>query len=86
MKNKITNIKFLFPNYQIKYTRHAKRRMKWRKTLEEEIKLTLAMPDKIEETGNRQNAFKKIKKKFIKVSYVIEQNTIIIISAVNKSD
>jgi len=56
MKKNI-NIKFLFPNYQIKYTRHAKRRMKWRKISEDEIKLTLAMPDKIEKVDNRQNAF-----------------------------
>lgn len=86
MKNRNIAIKFLFPNYQIKYTRHAKRRMKWRKISEEEIKLTLAMPDKIEKTGNRQNIFKTINKKLIKTSCVIEENTIIIISAVNKRD
>jgi len=71
---------------KVKYTRHAKRRMKWRKISEKEIKKTLEMPDRTESCGEKRiNAFKSLGRKLIKVSYVIEDDRIVIISVVDKN-
>ncbi|MEA1964817.1 MAG: DUF4258 domain-containing protein [Candidatus Aerophobetes bacterium] len=71
---------------KVKYTRHAKRRMKWRKISEEEIKKVLEAPDRTEPcSGKRVNAFKSLGKKLLKVSYVIETDEIVIISVVDKN-
>jgi hypothetical protein len=41
----------------IKFDRHAKRRMKWRRISEEEVYLTLENPDNIEKSiRDRKNA------------------------------
>ncbi|MCD6472411.1 DUF4258 domain-containing protein [Candidatus Aerophobetes bacterium] len=71
---------------KVKYTRHAKRRMKWRRISEEEIKKALEEPDRKESCGEKRiNAFKSVGKKLLKVSYVIEADEIVIISAVDKN-
>ncbi|MFQ6066299.1 MAG: DUF4258 domain-containing protein [bacterium] len=71
---------------RIKYTRHARRRMKWRGISEREIKETLEMPDRRESCGEKRiNAFKSLGRKLIKVSYVVEDETIVIISVVDKN-
>jgi hypothetical protein len=70
----------------IKIDRHAKKRMKWRQISEEEINLTLTVPDKIEESINgRMNAFKMIGNKYIKVTYKELKDEILVISVVNKT-
>jgi len=52
---------------EIKYDRHARRRMKWRKISQAEIEQTLKEPDKTEITGEgRKNAFKSIGDRYIK--------------------
>jgi hypothetical protein len=54
----------------IEYTRHARRRMKWRKISEAEIELATYSPDDLEQSEkNRVNAYKKIKNKILKVTY-----------------
>ncbi|MEW6274069.1 MAG: DUF4258 domain-containing protein [Bacillota bacterium] len=71
---------------EIKYTRHAKRRMKWRKITEEEVRLTLLNPDQTEDSiKGRINACKTIGFKYIKVTYKEWLNEILIISVVNKA-
>ena len=71
---------------KVKYTRHAKRRMKWRKISKEEIEKTLEAPDRTESCGEKRvNAFKSLGKRLLKVSYVIEANEIVIISVVDKN-
>jgi uncharacterized DUF497 family protein len=71
---------------RIKYTRHAKRRMKWRRITEREIKKTLETPDRTESCGEKRiNAFKSLGRKLIKVSYVIEDDRIVVISVVDKN-
>jgi len=71
---------------KVKYTRHAKRRMKWRKISKEEIEKTLEVPDRTESCGEKRvNAFKSLGKRLLKVSYVIEANEIVIISVVDKN-
>lgn len=71
---------------RVKYTRHAKRRMKWRRISKEEIEKTLEAPDRTESCGGRRvNAFKSLGERLLKVSYVIEANEILIISVVDKN-
>ncbi len=71
----------------IKYDRHARRRMKWRRISQIEVELTLAEPDKTEFTKEgRKNAFKVIENRYIKVTYRELEVEILIISAVDKSD
>ena len=51
----------------VKFDRHARRRMKWRKISEEEIFIVLENPDKIEKTiKERVNAYKLIGQRYIK--------------------
>jgi len=71
---------------KVKYTRHARRRMKWRKISKEEIEKTLEAPDRTESCGEKRvNASKSLGKRLLKVSYVIEANEIVIISVVDKN-
>ncbi len=70
----------------IKFDRHAKRRMKWRRISEEEVYLTLNTPDKIEESiQGRMNAHKTIGQRYIKVTYKKFSEEILVISVVDKS-
>ena len=72
---------------EIKYDRHARRRMKWRGITELEVKQTLEEPGKAELTGEgRKNVFKMIGSRYIKVTYRELKNEILIISVVDKSD
>ena len=67
--------------------RHARRRMKWRKISEEEVEQTLRNPDKIDSLPDgRQNAFKAIGQRYIRVSYRDLEMEKIVISAVDKND
>lgn len=69
------------------YARHARRRMKWRKILEEEVEQTLRNPDKTESfPDGRQNAFKIIGDRYIRVSYRDFDGERIVISVVDKND
>jgi len=46
----------------IKFDRHARRRMKWRRISEEEVYLTIENPDKVEESiKGRVNLYKSIR-------------------------
>ncbi len=68
------------------FDRHAKRRMKWRRISEEEVFLTLKVPDKIEESiKGRINAYKYIGQRYIKVTYKKFSEEILVISVVDKS-
>ncbi len=72
---------------EIKYDRHARRRMKWRKISQAEVEQTLKEPDKTESTKEgRRNAFKTIGDRYIKVTYRELKDEILIISTVDKSD
>ena len=71
---------------QIKFRRHAKRRMKWRLISEEEVSLAFESPDKIEESSkNRLNVYKSLGQRYIKVTYRKFSNEILIISVVDKA-
>lgn len=69
----------------IKFDRHAKRRMKWRRISEQEVCLALENPDKIEESiKGRTNAYKLIGKRYIKVTYKKTFEGVLVISVVDK--
>ncbi len=71
----------------IEYTRHARRRMKWREISESEVKLAISTPDKVESTEKkRHNAYKTIKGKVLKVTYRKSDNQAQIISALWKGE
>lgn len=73
---------------KIKYTRHAKRRMKWRRIAPAEIKLVLEHPDKIIRSKNDKKikSIKTIGKRLIELVYVINDDQIVIITVMDKSD
>lgn len=72
---------------EIKFSRHAKKQMKWRKISEEDVELTINNPDKLEDPiKGRKNAFKIIKGRLLKVTYKHENNSIIIITAIVKGE
>ncbi len=70
----------------LRFDRHARRRMKWRKISEDEINLVLSSPDKTEQSiKGRTNLYKAIGTRHIKVTYREFSNEIFIISAVDKN-
>lgn len=73
-------------NKPVRFDRHVRRRMKWRKISEEETYLVLENPDKIETSiQGRVNAYKSMGRRYIKVTYKEFPGEILIISVVDKS-
>ncbi|HHT9131569.1 MAG TPA: DUF4258 domain-containing protein [Candidatus Tripitaka californicus] len=71
---------------EIYLSRHARRQMKWRKISEEEIKDTVLHPEEIEDSiKGRKNAFKRVGQKWLKVTFVKENDKIIIITVIDKN-
>ena len=71
----------------IEYTRHARRRMKWRKISKAEVEIAINTPDKVEPTEKmRHNAYKTIKGRVLKVTYRKSDNQTQIISALWKGE
>lgn len=69
----------------VRFDRHAKKRMKWRKISEEEVNLTLNNPDKVEQSiRGRINVYKVIGERYIKVTYKEFSEEVLIISIVDK--
>ena len=69
----------------IKFDRHAKRRMKWRRISNEEVTSVLLFPDYKEPTiKGRFNAFKNIAGRTIKVTYKESDDEIYVITTVEK--
>lgn len=57
----------------IKFSRHARRQMKWRKITEEDVQKVIDNPDKSQTTiKGRKNAFKMMGKGMIKVTYSLK--------------
>ncbi|MBU1744767.1 MAG: DUF4258 domain-containing protein [Proteobacteria bacterium] len=69
----------------VKFDRHARRRMKWRKISEAEVMTTLENPERTEDTlKGKKNAYRLIGDRFLKVTYKLEPHGILVISAVVK--
>jgi hypothetical protein len=67
---------------RIIFSRHARKQMKWRRIGENEVKETISNPEKLEGTiKGRKNAFKMVKGRLLKVTYLPEaKDDIIVIS------
>ncbi len=71
---------------KIRFDRYAKRRLKWRKILEEEAILTISQPDYKESTiKDRYNSFKEISGRIIKVTHKETENEVYVITVMVKS-
>jgi hypothetical protein len=71
----------------IKFSRHARRQMKWRKIPEKDVREAINNPEKLEDTvKGRKNAFRRIEGRLLKVSYLPENSEIIVITAIVKGE
>jgi hypothetical protein len=69
----------------LKFSRHAKRQMKWRMITEDDIKLAINNPDRIEDTiRGRKNVFKTLEDRTLKVTYKQEDQDLVVITALVK--
>lgn len=72
-------------NKPIRFDRHARRRMKWRKISEEDVLSVMNEPDKNEQSiKGRINLYKRIGQRYLKVTYKEFSEEILIISVVDK--
>jgi hypothetical protein len=71
----------------IRISRHAQRQMKWRKISEAEVESTIADPDKRQDSiMGRKNALKTLGGRKVKVTYCLEDDDIVIVTAVIKGE
>jgi len=71
----------------IYYSRHAKRRMKWRRITESDIRSALELPDALEKVSeDRYNALKRIELRLLKVTFTRVDETYVVITAVWKGE
>ena len=69
----------------IKYTRHAKNRMRLHRTSEAEVQSAVDNPDFVEPSlEGKLNAWKKISEKYLRVTFKKEAGKVLIITAVKK--
>jgi hypothetical protein len=74
-------------NPQVRFDRHARRRMKWRRIAEDEVRLALEHPDKREDSlKGRINVYKAIGERYIKVTFREFPEEILVISVVDKAE
>lgn len=69
----------------IKYTRHAKNRMRWRRIEESEVESAIHKPEFLESSvEDRFNIWTKTSDKFLRVTYKEEADSFLVITAVKK--
>jgi len=69
----------------IKYTRHAKNRMRLHRITEAEIESAIGNPDFIEPSSDgKLNAWKRVLEKYLRVTFKEESGKFLVISAVKK--
>ncbi len=72
---------------EIKVSRHARRQMKWRKIVVEEVNAVISDPDKVEDSKKgRKNAFKIVSGRLLKVTYKREGEAAVVITAMVKGE
>ena len=72
---------------KIKFSRHARRQMKWRKITEKEVKMAINNPDKLEDSiKGRKNAFKTAEGRLLKITYKPEDGDVIVITTIAKGE
>jgi hypothetical protein len=71
----------------MRLSRHAQKQVKWRKITEKEIEETIINPDRLKDSiKERKNAFKLIGNRLLKITYKIENDDIIIVTAIVKGE
>lgn len=69
----------------IRFTRHAKNRMRWRKIGEADVRLSISKPEFIEKSEYGDiNVWIKIDDRFLRTTYREDQDAITVISVVKK--
>jgi hypothetical protein len=72
---------------EIRFSRHARRQIKWRKIAEGEIETAINNPDRLEDTKKgRKNAFKTSQGRLLKITYKPEGDGVIVITAMAKGE
>jgi len=70
---------------KIRFSRHARKQMKWRRIGEGEVQETITDPEKVEDTvKERKNAFKEVGGRLLKIIYRIEKDEAVVITATVK--
>ena len=70
---------------EIRFSRHARRQMKWRKIGVEEVRSVVREPERLEDSiRGRRNAFKTVGRRLLKVTYKEDREELVIITAVVK--
>ncbi|MBI4435549.1 DUF4258 domain-containing protein [Candidatus Uhrbacteria bacterium] len=70
---------------EVRFTRHAKNRMRWRGITKAEVESTLLRPDTVERLSpDKANYFKTIRARRMRVTAVQEERQLVVISAVIK--
>jgi hypothetical protein len=70
---------------KIRFSRHAKKQMKWRRIDEEEVQETITNPQKVEDTvKDRKNAFEEVGGRIPKITYRIEKDEAVVVTAIVK--
>lgn len=72
---------------EIRFSRHARRQMKWRKIAQGETETAVNNPDRLEDTQKgRKNAFKTTQGRLLKITYKTEGDDVIVITAMAKGE
>ena len=69
----------------IRFSRHARRQMKWRRISEEDVFKVLDDPDQVEGSiRDRKNAYKSLEGRLLKVTYKEEDSETTIFTVIEK--
>ena len=72
---------------EIYFSRHARRRMRWRRISEAEVEAILAEPDRVEPTRKgRKNAWRAMGERLLKVTYREETGRVVIVTVADKRE
>ena len=72
---------------KIKFSRHARRQMKWRKVNESDVQETIRNPDKTEDTvKGRKNAFRMVGGRLLKITYRLGIEELTVITTIGKGE
>ncbi len=72
---------------KVTLTRHARRQMKWRKIREDEVRSVVETPDSVSDSiKGRENAFKSVEGRLIKVTYRMDGDDAVVITAMVKGE
>ncbi len=70
----------------IKFSRHSKKQMKWRKISENDVRETVIKPERIANSiKGKKNAFRNIHNKRLKVTFKEKNDKITIITVIDKN-